>query len=102
MFMVWVLRGPNGTEYIVGEDAVPPPERIGEVIARIGPIAYEEGQGLERYKDRIAEDVETVSREREKEGERQQMLAIVRREVEARMPPPPAESPETQPGDAGK
>jgi len=98
MFVVWVLRSGCGTEYIAGEDAVPPPERMGDVIARIGPIAYEEGQGLERFKQWIAEDVKVAEQEYLKKHEREQMLETVRREVEARMPKPP--EPEAVPQDS--
>lgn len=88
-FIVWVLRGDRGTEYIIGERAAPPVERMDQVIARIGPIAYEEGQGLERFKERISEDVETASTERDKQRERRSLMDEVRREIEARIPKPP-------------
>ena len=88
-FIVWVMRGPGGTEYQIGERCVPPDGRVHDVIARIGPIAYEEGQGLERFREQIAEDVKYEEREEEARVEHERIQRMIQREVEARMPKPP-------------
>lgn len=97
-FIVWVLRSPNGTEYVIGDEAVPDFKRRGDVIARIGPIAWEEGQGLEPFKERLAQDAELARKDADAERQREDLKRVIQREIESRMPAP-APTPETQLGD---
>lgn len=84
--VVWVLNSPHGTEYVAGDRAVPPIGRAADIVARIGPIAYEDGQGLEPFKEQIdalAKDDAERARERiQSEG----LKDMIRREIASRMP----------------
>jgi hypothetical protein len=97
---VWVLRTGRGTEYVVGENASPKPEQLRHVIARIGPIAYEEGQGIEKFQEQYGAAMKVHE---ELEAERQHeahFKKLVEREVEARLPKP-APEPDSEASDGG-
>lgn len=71
---VWVLGTPDGKKYVTGNgyDNLPKPEELRYVIARVGPIAYEEGQGLDRVSEFLGVGVEQhrVQEEERRKNER--------------------------------
>lgn len=90
--VVWVLTNRNGhTEYFAGENAVPPIGRAHDVVARLGPFAYEEG--LAPFREQIEELAKEEQDQERKRQEEESLMARVRREIESKMPPPAEQSP---------
>lgn len=93
VFVVWVLvkyDGDDGFEYLVRdphEDLHD--EQVQWVVARLGPFAFEEGTGLEQFKEQHAEQLERFHKHELERKAAARIERLVQAAVSKRLPPDP-------------